>query len=229
MTVNLSYQVKNTAELPSDSLEEAEKQLWPKIRRALRQTSRQFTLTDIARADAAMQDTLEDLVDGGLDGFGLKVVSADVSLDLDEATRKHYAELANVKHAAALKAAELEGLKPGTDFFTGLIKQGDWAVLAVAVSKGEITIEELYQRLNQQDRERLAMQFDLLKILRTDNAKDEKQDWRVSQQLMDSITGKVAGTTSPQSPSLESPAPKQAPPSAEKNKARKSEDVEEEQ
>lgn len=207
--VNVSYKVQNVAELSSDSLEEVEKQLWPKLKRTLRRVSQKYTVTQIAQADTEMQNVLDKLFDeDGVEGFGLKMLEAEVSTDLDERARLHYIALANVAHTTALEKAKLEGLKESTAFYTDLIQKGDWAVLAVAVSKDEISVDELYHRLSQQDRERLQMQIDLLKTLRADNAKDEKQDYNISQILIENIATKVTSRQGPQGPALGAPQEK---------------------
>jgi len=192
VAVNLSYRVQKPEELPSDSLEEVEQYLWPRLQATLRRKSRMYSVTQIAQAEIAMQETLDDLVDGGgVQGVGLQLLSAEVSADLDEMARKHYVELAQVEHAAALEKAKIAGLCDSNAFYTQLIQQGSWAVLAVAVSKGEISSEELYQRMSQQERERLQMQIDLLKSLRTDDAKDEAQDQAVSRILLQTVARDV--------------------------------------
>lgn len=207
--VNVSYKVQSVAELSSDSLEEVEKQLWPKLKRTLRRVSQKYIVTQIAQADMEMQNALDRLLDeDGIEGFGLKILEAEVSTDLDERARLHFIAEANLAHTIALEKAKLEGLKESTAFYTDLIQKGDWAVLAVAVSKDEISVDELYQRLNQQERERLQMQIDLLKTLRADNAKDEKQDYNISQVLIENIATKVTGKPGAQGPALGAPQEK---------------------
>jgi len=210
VAVHLSYRVTKPDELPSDSLEESERQLWPRLRSILRREGRNYRLTDIVQADVAMQDTLDRLLDeGGIEGFGLKVESVEVSTDLDDAARQRYVELADEEHKARLEDLKRAGLKAGADFYIGLIRQGNWPVLAVAVSKGEITIEELWQRLTLQEQEMLSRQFELLKTLRATDMRDEKQDYEISKRLMESVAGRVL---SPQTPALASSQPAPALP-----------------
>jgi hypothetical protein len=192
VTVSLNYRVRKPEELPSDSLEEVEEYLWPKLRAALRRKSRMYSVTQIAQAEITMQETLDDLVDGeGIQGVGLQLLSAEVSADLDEMTREHYVELAQVEHATAVERAKLEGLRDSNAFYTQLIHQGSWAILGVAVSKGEISSEELYKLMSQQERERLQMQMELLRSLRAGDAKDELQDQAVSTTLLQTVVRDV--------------------------------------
>ena len=152
-----------------------------------------------------MQDALDDLLDGpGVEGFGLRITAADVNADLDETARKRYVELANIQHTAALETARLNGMKANTAFFSDLIKQGSWAVLAVAVSKGEVTMEDLYQRMTQAEQQKLNMQVELLKTLRQDNSRDEAQDYDIAKVLLHTVASQALGS---QAPGLAAPAP----------------------
>lgn len=198
VTVDVQYRVTNPAEVPYDTLTEAEQQLWPKLKRRLSRASRQYKVVQIAQAENAMQDALDDLLDGdGVREFGLEVRSADVSTELDETARKRYAELAEIQHATAMETYRLSGLKENTAFFADLIKQGSWAVLATAVVKGEVSIQELYQRMSQAEQDRFRVQVELLKTLRAENSRDEAQDWRVSQTLLDAVVGQTLRPTAP--------------------------------
>ena len=205
VAVYFSYRVSKPDELPSDSLEEAERQLWPRLRSILRRAGRRHRLIDIVQADAAMQDALDRLLDeDGIEGFGLKVESVEISTDLGDAARQRYVELANEEHKVKLEDLKRVGLKAGADFYTDLVRQGNWAVLALAVFKGEITTEELSERLTQQQQEIFNRQFGLLKTLREVDMRDEKQDYELSKIVL----GKVADTVlGPQMPALPSPEP----------------------
>jgi hypothetical protein len=196
--VAVQYRVANPDDLPYETLAEAEQQLWPRMQRALRKASRQYAVDEIAAAETAMQEALDDVMDDDkAHGFGLHLLAANVTADLDETARKRYAELANIKHANAMEQVRRSGLQENTDFFTGLIRQGSWAVLAVAVSKGEISVETLYQRMSQAEQQRLAMQIDLLKTLREDNSRDEAQDWQISQDLLKAVADQALRPTTP--------------------------------
>ena len=198
VSVAVSFRVHKQEDLPSDSIEDAERQLWPRIKRVLRRESRKYHLTQIAEADTAMQDAVDDLLDGeGVSDFGLRVHALQVSTDLDDKARQRYVELATIQHTAVLDKARLEGLKDSTGFYTDLIQKGSWAVLAVAASKGEIPINELYQRLSEKERSQFAMQFEFLKTLRADNAKDERQDYDIAKILMNTVAGQVLGAGNP--------------------------------
>lgn len=207
VNVSMQYRVTNPDELPYDTLPEAERELWPRIQRALRRASRQYEVVEIAKAETAMQDALDDLLEGsGVHGFGLEVTAVDISADLDETARRRYVELANIQHTTALETARLNGMKANMAFFSDLIKQGSWAVLAVAVSKGEVTMDDLYQRMSDAEQQKLAMQVDLLKTLRHDNSRDEAQDYDIAKVLLHTVASQALGS---QAPGLAAPTPAQ--------------------
>lgn len=204
VTVNLGFKVSKPDDMPSDSLAECEKQLWPRIKRSLQKESRRFGIQEIDKATEAMQGALDDLE--GYENYGLKVTSADLTVDLEKAARTRYVQLAEEKHNTEMQKAKLDGLKVSQQFYTDLIQQGDYAVLAVAVGKNEISVDELYQRMSKQERDRLNMQIDLLKVLRADNAKDEAQDYEAAKVLMNAVVGRATESPKKALPPQEAPA-----------------------
>jgi hypothetical protein len=186
--VDVRYKVHNPEELPSTVLEESVEYLWPTIRSKLRRRSRRYSLMEIAQAEQAMQEELDDLVaDRGIPGIGLQLLSAESCVELDEMAREQYVELAQTDHAAQLKAAQIKGLKDIKQFYDELIQRGSWAALAVAVSQDEISADELYQRLNNKEREQLEMQVNLLQNLRADDARDELHDQHISTKILENV------------------------------------------
>lgn len=209
VTANLIYRVVKPEELPSDSLDEAERQLWSvRMLPAIRRAGRKYEITRHSEADAAMQDALDEMLDeGGIEGFGLKVESAQLSTDLDEATYQRAAEIVSVEHAAKLEEAKRTSLKKGTEFYMELIQKGDWAVLAAAVSKGEISVTELSEKLGSQQREQLALKFKLIEEIRNKNQEDPKTEFEIYKVLMsDVMTNLVPPAPKPQLPESTSSA-----------------------
>lgn len=202
--VNVRYQVTNLADMPYDTPIEAEQQLWPRLQRALRRAGRQYAVVDIAKAEVAMQDALDNLLDGEkVQAFGVELLTVDVAADLDETARQRYVELANIEHVAAMKKAELAGVKENSSFFTELISQNSWAVLAVAVSKGEVSLDDLYQRMSEAEKQQLEAQVDLLKTLRQDNMRDEVLDYEIGKAALRVYASNVMGTKAPGLTALE--------------------------
>jgi hypothetical protein len=189
ITVNYSYKVSKPDEMPTDSLLECEKQLWPRIRRALQKESRKYAVTQIVEATDALQEALDDLE--GYENFGLKVLTADVTVDLEEEARKRYVALAIAEHNNKLKQAELAGLKQSKEFYSGLIREGQWAVLAVAVSNGEIKMADLADKMSEHEQQKLEKQFDLLKMMRDASTRDTEQEHGVVKVLVNSVTRQV--------------------------------------
>ena len=194
VTADVTFRINDPGQLDSDDLLNIEKQLWPRIRRELRRVSRRHSVIDIAEAEVEMQDAVDNLLmDVGVSGFGLEVTEVSVNCDLEEDARKKYIELATVAHDAALKKAEWEGVQERTVFIDQMIQRNSWAVLAVALSRGEVSTEEVFQRLNQHEKEKLQLQLGLLKELRDSDMRDEAQDYDVSVRILDDIANQVSG------------------------------------
>jgi hypothetical protein len=103
-------------------------------------------------------------------------------------------ELWRLPELQPIYSLQFQRMTAGKEFYTDLIQQSDWATLAVAISKNEILLDELYKLLSLQERERLNSQIDLLKALRTGNAKDEALDFEAVKVLMNAIVGRAGGT-----------------------------------
>ena len=88
-------------------------------------------------------------------------------------------------------------MKVNAAFFGDLIKQGSMAVLAVAVSRGEVTMDELYQRMTESEQEKLDRQVELLEKLRNDNSRDEGQEYEIAKSLMHKVASEVLGVPAP--------------------------------
>jgi len=201
----VSYRVDRNKldEMPAESPEDCEQYLWPRIRRIIGRRSQAFAVIQLPEAQAAVQDKLEEVLDErGIEGYGIRVEHIDAFLDLDSETRKRYMELAQVEHDRAMDAARLEGLKDKNQFYSDLVRRGAWAALAVAASKGEISADELYQRLSNQQREQLQMQMALLEKLRSDDALSEVVDQEASVRLLTDVVDKVTQPSAAQGPAL---------------------------
>lgn len=201
--VNVQYQVTDPKNLPADIPGDAEQQLWPRIQRALRGAARQHKVDQIAQAEAAMQDALDRLLEGsGVRGFGLEVLAADVTADLDVTARDRAVELANIEHSAAMERLKLVGLKEKMQFYDELMQRGSWAVLRVAVAKGEISERELFDRMNAAQREQYDRFSGLFTMLRSSDIRNEEAEYRVTSRVLETMADQVLGT---QGPSLTAP------------------------
>mgnify|MGYP001050134551 CR=1 FL=1 len=179
-------------EMPSTSPDQCEQHLWSRILSAMRRTSQDYGITQWAQAQIAIQGALDGMIrDRGIAGFGVKVEAVDTFVSLEQQARAQYVELAQIEHARAKSDAQIEGMQKPNEFYTGLVQKGAWAVLAVAASKGEISADELYQRLNAEQDKQLRMQMDLLKALRADDAKSESVDAAASSNLLQHIVKEI--------------------------------------
>jgi hypothetical protein len=192
--VQIIYRVSNRDDLTSNNLNEVVSNLKPRILSYLRKEGRKYEITQLAQADEGMQNTLDDsLVTLSL--FGLEVISISVSTDLNEEARKRYLEKIEITHKSNMETLVMKGVEESAEVINGLIKRGNWAVLAMAVSRNEITTEQLYHLLNEQQREHFTRQMEVLEKFSSGNKLNEdifyKQSARVAEDVTDSIIGVV--------------------------------------
>ena len=200
-TTTVKYKLHNAAQIPTNNLADVEQQLWPGIQRILRRTSSQYKVTDVTRAEAAIQDAIDaQLKESGIIDMGLEAVNVDVWINQDETAQMHAAELALTDHESQLESQKLEGVQSRMPFYEELINKGSWMALALAVAKGQISEEALYRQMNQEEKEQLNLKISLLKELRSEDAKNERQDHDASSELLDSVVRDV--TRRPTGPAL---------------------------
>lgn len=193
-TATVSYKVCDPTALPTDTLADAERQLWPQVQRVLRRASRAYKVTDVAQAEDGIQDAIDVRLDEkGIRDFGLEVLSVEVNVNQDDTAQVHAAQLALAEHEAKLGAQKLEIALARQPIFDELISKGSWAALAWAVANGKVSEEELYQRMSQAESEQLKLKIALLEKLRSDDAKSEAQDASASSALLESVVRDVTG------------------------------------
>jgi len=205
----VSYKVCDPTALPTDTLADAERQLWPQVQRILRHASRAYKVTDVAQAEDGIQDAIDarlvdkdDQKDGkkGIKDFGLEVLSVEVNVNQDDTAQIHAAQLALAEHEAKLGAQKLETALARQPIFDELISKGSWAALAWAVANGKVSEEELYQQMSQAESEQLKLKIALLERLRNDDARSEAQDASASSALLESVVRDVTGRSVPSLP-----------------------------
>jgi len=201
----VSYKVCDPTALPTDTLADAERQLWPQVQRVLRHASRAYKVTDVAQAEDGIQDAIDVRLDEkGIRDFGLEVLSVEVNVNQDDTAQIHAAQLALAAHEAKLDKQKFDSVLTRMPFYDDLISKGSWAPLALAVAKGQITEEELYQRMSQAESEQLKLKIALLKDLRADDAKSEVQDASASSALLESVVRDVTGRSATALPAASS-------------------------
>ena len=204
-TATVSYKLRDAAALPTDTLADAERQLWPRVQRVLRRASRGYEVTDVAQAEDGIQDAIDaKLDDDGIEDFGLEVLSVEVNVNQDDTAQVHAAQLALAEHEAKLGAQKLETALARQPIFDELISKGSWAALAWAVANGKVGEEELYQRMSQAESEQLKLKIALLEKLRSDDARSEADDAHASSILLESVVRDVAGRSATALPSASS-------------------------
>ena len=194
--VHLTYRVSRTHQddLPSSNLNEVVGNLRPRILATLKRVSRRFAITDLLQADDGLQEKLDDaLVERTFDQFGLEVLSIMVSCDLNEESRKRYLEIVAQKHSAEMERLKLEGVQQSAEVVSGLIRQGNYAVLAMAVARNEISAEDLYNRLNEQQAQQFKFQMQVLEKFTSGNLLNEKPIYDGVGNIVQIISSSAAG------------------------------------
>ncbi len=202
VTVNMRFAVQNPKEVTPEDLPEMVEMLWPQLVRKLRRASHNYTVEKLAEADEALQEALDELIDKGVQGFGLTVLDADVSTDLEPSARQRFIELADIDHQSEKKRRQAQGMAANTDYYLNLVRGGSMHIAAAAAANGDLDLEALYARLDGKERERMQLQLSLLDKLRSDDAKDERHDADVSIRILDNLASEFTGQAPPANPAL---------------------------
>lgn len=167
--VALTYRVLQKDRLPTRTLEEAEQWLWRQVQRALRRVGRRFTVDQVHEAEDAMQEAIE------IEHFsdhGLEVASALVEISLDEKAAERARRLTEIHTREEFEKAEagledwqakrqLDHQRDAIQFYQPLIKEGQWALLAMILSQDAASAEKILGYLDTQHREALATRMEI--------------------------------------------------------------------
>jgi hypothetical protein len=147
--------------------------LWKNVRSGMRRNGRGYQANQLAEAEAAMQDALDE---DEFAGYGLAVLSAQIDLDWDGRSREHAIKLEQIRLESQKEAAlaevenirarrNLENQKSAVDFYKPLISEGNWQLLALALSQNQMDARSIMEYLDTKQREQLGLQFKILETL----------------------------------------------------------------
>jgi hypothetical protein len=199
--VHVTYRVADRTQLTSGNLDEVASNLKPRIMAQLRRVSRRYSIADLADADDAMQEKMEDML-GNFNLFGLEILNISVSTDLDEAARKRYLERVDQQHKSTMKQLEMQGVKGTADVIIELAKNGNMSVLAMAASRNEITMTELYQHLTDHQREQFENQMRILDKFTSDDLLREGMFYEQAGHIARIATENVTGVPVSHAPAI---------------------------
>jgi hypothetical protein len=151
--------------------------LEPLIMRTMRSISRNYDVKESAAAERAITQTIEDEAYN----VGLKLHRFVVELSLEEDARAHIRKLRQIEHdkERERKAAELdrqraeleiERMRMRMDFYSPLIKEGQWQLLALQLTNHPEDVAAVAQILGQQRQAEMNQQLKALKIMLEEDA-----------------------------------------------------------
>lgn len=163
------YRVTDKDRLPTMDLKEAEEWLWRQVKPVLRRASRQYDIKQVAEAEIAMQEAVEDHV---FSDHGLEIDSIQVEIEWDQKAQdlevkkdelKYEAELAELQAKAEVIRAQrdLDKKRLAVDFYGPLIKSGDMTLLAMSLANNEQDAKEILNYLDARRREELELKLSL--------------------------------------------------------------------
>lgn len=171
--VALTYKVVDRKGLPTRTLEEAEAWLWQQVQRALRRESRHYTVEQVDQAEEKMQAAIEE---ERFSDHGLEVVSTLVEISLDERALDRAQKLIDIHNREQFEKAQasledwkqkrqLDHQRDAVSFYSPLIKDGQWSLLAMILSQDPTGAERILTYLDAQRRDILTKQMEIFKTM----------------------------------------------------------------
>lgn len=131
--------------------------LWSgKVRRALARISRKYTYQELATADEALDQALED---GDFDAYGLSVVNASAELSLGTTAAEAAREDKKVDRDIEVDVKRQE-------HFRKMAFQDRAGAVAMAVTRGEMSVREALSYFDERDLQRFRFPMETLEKLR---------------------------------------------------------------
>jgi len=191
----VTYRVAAVDQLPTDTLAEAEKRLWPQVESTLRRVSRNFGVDQVSEAEQEIQKALADR---SLKGHGLEILSVQVAIDLDEHARRRAEELAQLRHEAKVaqlrdQAAALQQERTirmredALTFYRPLIEGGQKELLVLMLSNNPKDAQQILSYLDEKEQGQLELKLNLLKVMAERGGLWEGPAEQAAQALLDSL------------------------------------------
>lgn len=206
--VQVVYVVTEPAKIVESQITDPSAVLEPLVTRTLRTAAKRFQIdqsfeVEKALVQAAEQETYD---------VGLKVVRVFVKLQLDHESREHARKLEEVRRQKELEAAQaalegerlsfawdLERKKMLVEFYSALIEQGDWQLLALQLANNPDDVAAVINVLREHRQVELEQQLEALKTLLEEDALEgyqvEQAASRVLQRFVQSFGPKLETKT----------------------------------
>jgi SOS-response transcriptional repressor LexA len=196
--VRVVYSVDDPATIVRRKAINACEDLTPLVIQTMRRISRNH---DVEEIDAA-ERTITEAVERGAYDVGFKVNRCVVSLSLEEDARAYIRKLRQIerdkereRREAELQRQrdelELERMRVKMDFYSPLIREGHWQLLALQLTNHPEDVATVAQMLSQQRQAEMEHRLEVLKVMLDKGALEdfdvEEAGKRVLQRLVESL------------------------------------------
>jgi hypothetical protein len=136
--------------------------LWPQIQSILITLSSHYGPDDVHTAQAQMQHYLGNRT---YEGYGLKTVSLQVAIGLEESAKVRAEELRTLKHSTEVARQELDIKRANQNFYHAVLTQGKDGLLALLLSLNPEERQAFFSHLAQREQAEITERQDKRKIL----------------------------------------------------------------
>jgi len=198
--VSVTYSVDNPSLVVERNIADARAVLEPLIISTMRDASRKYEVEQSAEAERAITEQVQE--ESKKHNTGLELVRFAVKLSLEEDARNHIRQLKEIERAkvherrqAELERQrielEVERTRMKMEFYSPLIKEGQWQLLALQLANHPEDVANVAQTLRQQRQTELDSQLKALKIMLEEDAIEgfqmEEASRRVLQRFVESF------------------------------------------
>ena len=198
--VNVTYSVDNPVTIVERDITVGRPILEPLIIDTMRDISRKYDVEQSAEAENAIAETVQK--ESETYNIGLRIDRFVVKLSLEEDARAHIRQLKQIerdkereRRQAELEKQrgklEMERMKMKMDFYSPLIKGGQWQLLALQLASHPEDIATVAQMLSQQRQVEMENQLKALKIMLEEDVLEgfqmEEASKRVLQRFVESF------------------------------------------
>ncbi len=191
---HVNYKAHDPRAVVQQNVTDARAVLEPVIVEKMRRDSRNFDVEQVALAESTISKrTLADVYVHGLMLTGLVL-----KLTLDESARSHTRKLREIARTKELEERdaelqlrrselEIERMRMKTDFYSGIIRQGQWQLLAMQLANNPGDVAAVTEMLRTQHQIEIDNQLRALKILLEEDALEGFQIEKVGKRLLQQL------------------------------------------
>jgi len=198
--VDITYSVENPSLIVERNITDARTVLEPLIVNTMREVSREHDVEQSAEAEKSITERV--LEESKKYSTGLKILRFVVKLSLEEDARNHIRQLKQIERTKVSERRqaelekqrielEVERTKMRMEFYSPLIKEGQWQLLALQLANHPDDVAAIAQMIRQQRQADMENQLRALKIMLEEDVIEgfqmEEASKRVLQRFVDSF------------------------------------------